>query len=626
MPKRKCTFNVNLQAKYPFIKQTNTPSDVRCEKCRTEFSVSHSGASDIEQHLKSEKHKNADRAAASSSSMLTFFKKSDTPTLKDLDIAAAEGVWAYHTIQENHSFRSNDCASKLIQSCFEPKFTCARTKSEAIVVNVLTPTAMKELKDDLDKSNCITILNDASNHGNKKIYPILVRFFQPYVGVQVKILDLQDQPGETSDIIVNYLNQVLTDNNLTAKVVAFCGDNANVNFGGAARRGTNNVLTKLQSSLKKPLIGIGCGAHVIHNAIKSAADRLPLDYESIIVKIYSFFYIYTIRVEALKEFCAETETEYQQMLGYSKTRWLALMPALERVLKMYQPLKNYFLSIEKGPLLLKIFFEDPTSELWLYFLHGQSASFHQAVLKLEGQTVSAIEAAKEINQLKDNLTQKQTNQFLPFMVRQLIVKSKDNVTEVDEEFVKRTATEFYGTSREYLEQWTCFLTKEMEIFYWADLKKVPAWEDVQKSLDVLIEKEYIDCNKDAEVFDEFSLICNYITSQKVTEWNNLNVSTETRWVEVFKHFQANNLQHENFSILIEYILCLPATNAPVERVFSMMNKLWPSEKTQLQISVLKAMLIIKMNIKKTCQEFYSYLKSSPAILKQICSSDKYKFN
>lgn len=53
--------------------------------------------------------------------------------------------------------------------------------------------------------------------------------------MQVKILDLQDQPGESSDIIVDYLNEVLTDNNLKSKVVAFCGDNANVNFGGAAR-------------------------------------------------------------------------------------------------------------------------------------------------------------------------------------------------------------------------------------------------------------------------------------------------------------------------------------------------------------------------------------------------------
>ncbi|GFR24032.1 uncharacterized protein TNCT_420791 [Trichonephila clavata] len=179
--------------------------------------------------------------------MLKFFNNSEAPTSKDLDIAAAEDVWAFHTIQENHSFRSKDRASKLIQACFEPKFACARTKSKAIVVaNVLTPTAMKELKDDLNKSICITILNAASNR------------------------------GEISDTNVNYLNQVLTDNNLTTKVVAFCEDNANVNFGGAARRGANNVSTKLQLSLKKSLIG--SGAHVIHNAIKSAADRLPLDF------------------------------------------------------------------------------------------------------------------------------------------------------------------------------------------------------------------------------------------------------------------------------------------------------------------------------------------------------------
>ncbi|GFT45971.1 uncharacterized protein TNCV_3535471 [Trichonephila clavipes] len=219
MPKLKCSFNVSLQENYPFIthKQINSLSDVRCEKYCTEFNVSHSGGGDIEQHLKSDKHKNADRAAASSSSLLNFFNKSDAPTLKDLDIAAAEGVWAYHTVQENHSFRSKDCASKFIQTCLDPKFTCARTKSEAIVVNVLTPTAMKELKYNLDKYNCTTILNDVSNHGNKKIYPIVMRFFQPYVGVQVKILDFQDQPSETTDNIIKYLNQVLTDNNLTTE-------------------------------------------------------------------------------------------------------------------------------------------------------------------------------------------------------------------------------------------------------------------------------------------------------------------------------------------------------------------------------------------------------------------------
>lgn len=77
---------------------------------------------------------------------LAFFKKSDNPSSNDLNVAAAEGAWAYHTIQENHSFRSNDCTSKLIQTCFEPKFSCARTKTEAIVVNVLAPSSQDRLQ------------------------------------------------------------------------------------------------------------------------------------------------------------------------------------------------------------------------------------------------------------------------------------------------------------------------------------------------------------------------------------------------------------------------------------------------------------------------------------------------
>jgi len=275
MPKRKCSFNDKLQTKYPFVKQKRDPSDVTCEKCRTDFSVEHGGSGDIEKHLRSEKHKLSDHAAASSSSMLNFFKKTDLPSSKDFEVAAAEATWAYHTVQGNHSFRSNDCASSLIQTCFEQKFRCAHTQSEAIVVNVLAPMAIHELNDHLRKAIRITLLTDASNHGSTKLFPVLVRYFLPYEGVQVKILEFQEQPGETSNIIVDYLKQVLTKNELTSKIVMFCGDNTNTNFGEKNRKEVNNVYTKLNTFLGRNLIGIGCGAHIIHNAIKTAADCLP---------------------------------------------------------------------------------------------------------------------------------------------------------------------------------------------------------------------------------------------------------------------------------------------------------------------------------------------------------------
>lgn len=109
-----------------------------------------------------------------------------------------------------------------------------------------------------------------------------------------------------------------------------------------------------------------------------------------------------VREETFKQFCEAAGTEYQKLLGYSKTRWLALMPAVERVLQLFVPLKNYFLSIEKCPTVLKNFFECPTSDLWLLFVHSQSVTFHTAVLMIEGQNISAIEAAKGIYELRTN--------------------------------------------------------------------------------------------------------------------------------------------------------------------------------------------------------------------------------
>lgn len=167
----------------------------------------------------------------------------------------------------------------------------------------------------------------------------------------------------------------------------------------------------------------------------------------IIVKIYSFFYIYSVRVEALKDFYESTDKEYKKLLGYSKTRWLALMPALERVLKMYQPLKIYFLSIDKCPNILKTFFENPSSELWLYFMHAQAATFHQVVLKIEGQNVSAIESAKEINRLRDNLALKESSIFLPHTVRNLL----QDTNVADQQNVKTAAAEF---SRQVKNTWS----------------------------------------------------------------------------------------------------------------------------------------------------------------------------
>ena len=91
-----------------------------------------------------------------------------------------------------------------------------------------------------------------------------------------------------------------------------------------------------------------------------------------------------------------------------------------------------------------------------------------------------------------------------------------------------------------------------------------------------------------------------------------------------KKFKRNGILHTNFFFkLIKFIMCLPGTNAPTKRLFSVMNNIWSAERTQLNISTLKAILIVKTNSELNCVDFYDNLSQNVSILNKICSSEKY---
>lgn len=74
----------------------------------------------------------------------------------------------------------------------------------------------------------------------------------------------------------------------------------------------------LQDKLDIDIVGVDC-AGLVHNAI-------------------------AVRTIELKNFCDEVEVVYENLIGYINTRWLALPPAIERVLKMFPGPNSYSLS------------------------------------------------------------------------------------------------------------------------------------------------------------------------------------------------------------------------------------------------------------------------------------------
>jgi hypothetical protein len=74
----------------------------------------------------------------------------ETITDKHKHITAEKGLFAFHTIKHNHSFRSIDCTSSVIRRQLKEKFSSGRTKRESTLVKVLAPFAMQQIFEELE--------------------------------------------------------------------------------------------------------------------------------------------------------------------------------------------------------------------------------------------------------------------------------------------------------------------------------------------------------------------------------------------------------------------------------------------------------------------------------------------
>ena len=243
---------------FPYLRDIGSDGKVFCSFCSTTFSITNSDRAQVKSHKTTCRHKSSVSARAGSSSMNTFFKRKE-PTNTEYEFAAQEGSFAYHTIHHNHSFRSMDCTGSMICNFYQQKFTCARTKCEAIVKNIFAPWALELVSQDLIKTEATALSIDTSNHGHLKLLPILARFYNNESNeIATKLIDFIDAKGETAEIISSEILKVIDKFGDSDKIVAMSADNTNSNFCGLNRAGRVNVHTKVKTALQREVIGLGC--------------------------------------------------------------------------------------------------------------------------------------------------------------------------------------------------------------------------------------------------------------------------------------------------------------------------------------------------------------------------------
>ena len=144
----------------------------------------------------------------------------------------------------------------------------------------------------------------------------------------------------------------------------------------------------------------------------------------------------------------------------------SLLPALQRILEMFEGLKSYFKSQEGCPTLIKKCFEEPTQELYLKFVHGQLKYFNETILKLEKENASAVDVSHVLSELKLNLLEKN---FIPSGALTLLGKLEE-AGEVNENLFYKVARDFYDKCLSYLDLYDGSY-KDVLPHLWIDLNK-----------------------------------------------------------------------------------------------------------------------------------------------------------
>lgn len=187
---------------------------VKCRTCNVQFVIKHDGEKALKTHLRSKKHQSWTRSQTSSQLITGLMPKKFSS--EENWVTVIEVAQIYHGICHHHSYRSIDCGLKLNTSIYKysnlaKKVHCGRTKSEAIVENVLGPKSIEDCIIELGaKSNNLIpflVACDASNRGNQKLFPVAVRYFNIGTGIQTKLIDFYENSDESSDSIVKEIKK-----------------------------------------------------------------------------------------------------------------------------------------------------------------------------------------------------------------------------------------------------------------------------------------------------------------------------------------------------------------------------------------------------------------------------------
>ena len=247
------------------------------------------------------------------------------------------------------------------------KFSCARTKTTAIVKVSLAPHYTKKVIDSM--SAPFSLLMDESNDKTDKSCIILVRVLDPAIGeVRTRFLDMPVVNIGTANNLFRALKSSLEKHGLSfEKAVSFMSDTTNV------MKGARSGVQKLIKCEIPTLYDVGCICHLADLTVKAGLKALPVDIDQLFIDIFYHFHHSSKRKQQFVDlWCSLFSTEPEVILKHCPTRWLSLLKCVDRYIKQYDGLKSYFLSCDEAETVkvrsIVSRLENPLTKPLLHFL------------------------------------------------------------------------------------------------------------------------------------------------------------------------------------------------------------------------------------------------------------------
>ena len=149
------------------------------------------------------------------------------------------------------------------------------------------------------------------------------------------------------------------------------------------------------------------------------------------------------------------------------------------------------------------------------------------------------------------------------------------------------------------------------------LKSMPTFQNIKKACDELKLAGNQCIGMDA-LYDEFSS-----SKDALQQSVKSNKTAAEKWQQFFNLAKEVKLEVPNLFQLVSYVMSIPGSNALPERIFSLMNAKWRSDRNRMTVNLVKAELQVFANYEATCKTFYAQVIADQKLLDAAAGNAKY---